>query len=103
MDISRCRAGDVRAVSLSTERRAGDFAPPRMSGCAELGRLGRERGRPLHALDAGCGRGAGSWARRACRGTCTSFGIDVNRVALQEAELGPRRRCTNVAFQESIS
>lgn len=61
----------------------------------------REVKQELHALDAGCGRGMGLIGCASLQPDVQFTGIDINRVALKEAqEQAVSRKLTNVNFQE---
>ena len=61
----------------------------------------RAKGQPLHALDAGCGRGVGLLGAATLQPDVHFVGIDINRVALAEATgEAQRRKLDNVSFQE---
>lgn len=65
------------------------------------GQLAREKGKTLHALDAGCGRALGLLGAAALQPDVQFVGIDLNRVALQEAtEQVKARNIKNLRFQE---
>lgn len=56
---------------------------------------------PLHVLDAGCGRGLGIIGAATLQPEVRFHGIDLNRVALQEARSAAQARgLANVTFQE---
>ncbi len=64
------------------------------------GKLARKKGRPLRVLDAGCGRAAGLLGAAAIQRDVEFVGIDLNRVALEEAEGAAKARgITNVKFR----
>jgi len=61
----------------------------------------RPEGRPIHALDAGCGRGAGLLGYASLQPDVNFTGIDLNRVALAEVQRGAKERnLANVKVQE---
>ena len=61
----------------------------------------RPAGRPLHALDAGCGRGVGLLGNATSQPDVQFLGIDINRVALAEITAeAARRGLKNVQVQE---
>jgi SAM-dependent methyltransferase len=61
----------------------------------------RQKGQPLHVLDAGCGRGVGLLGAATLQPDVRFVGIDLNRVALAEATAeAARRKLGNVTFQE---
>ncbi len=77
----------------------------RLSSDARLvlsrGRLAPPVGRPLHALDAGCGRGLGALGLASLQPDVHFTAIDLNRVALEEARAeAARRGLRNVQFAE---
>lgn len=62
---------------------------------------GRKQAGPLRVLDAGCGRGVGLLGSAALQPDIEFLGVDINRVALEEAATEAKRRgITNVRFQE---
>ena len=64
------------------------------------GKLARKKGRPLQVLDAGCGRAAGLVGAAAVQRDVQFTGIDLNRVALDEAGATLKARgLTNVKLQ----
>jgi SAM-dependent methyltransferase len=64
------------------------------------GKLARKKGRPLQVLDAGCGRAAGLVGAAAVQRDVHFTGIDLNRVALDEAGATLKARgLTNVKLQ----
>jgi ubiquinone/menaquinone biosynthesis C-methylase UbiE len=63
--------------------------------------LERPAGRPLRVLDAGCSRGVGTLALAVLQPDVQVLGIDLNRVALEEARAeAARRELTNIEFAE---
>ena len=63
--------------------------------------LERPAGRPLRVLDAGCSRGVGTLAMAVLQPDVQVLGIDLNRVALEEARAeAVRRQLTNIEFAE---
>ncbi|MFK7927429.1 MAG: class I SAM-dependent methyltransferase [Myxococcota bacterium] len=61
----------------------------------------RPTGRPIHVLDAGCGRGAGVLGMALAQPEVHFLGIDLNRTALSEARANAKARgLTNVRFAE---
>lgn len=61
----------------------------------------RPQGRPLRVLDAGCSRGVGALACAALQPDVQVLGVDINRIALEEAEReASRRGLDNVEFAE---
>lgn len=61
----------------------------------------RPPGQPLRVLDAGCGRGVGVMGAATLQPDVQFLGIDLNRVALAEAQAeAARRQLANVTFQE---
>jgi SAM-dependent methyltransferase len=65
------------------------------------GQLERDAGRPLHCLDAGCGRGNGVLGAATLQPDVAFTAIDVNRVALTAAAAKARELgLKNVRFQE---
>ncbi|MEE2830515.1 MAG: class I SAM-dependent methyltransferase [Myxococcota bacterium] len=67
-----------------------------------LGVLERPTGRPIRVLDAGCSRGLGTLACAALQPDVEFLGVDINRVALQEARQEAQRRgLTNIVFAEA--
>jgi len=65
------------------------------------GALERDGARPIHVLDAGCGRGMGLVAAASMQPDVRFLGVDVNRVGLRELEHEARRReLANVSTAE---
>lgn len=65
------------------------------------GRLARTGNRPLHCLEAGCGRGNGALGAAATQPDVQFTAIDINRVALADAEKKARELgLTNIRFKD---
>ena len=65
------------------------------------GRLPRTGRRPLHCLEAGCGRGNGALGAAATQPDVQFTAIDINRVALKDAEQKARELgLSNIRFQD---
>lgn len=63
--------------------------------------LERPAGRPLRVLDAGCSRGVGTLAMAVLQPDVQVLGVDLNRVALEEARAeAAKRGLTNIEFAE---
>ena len=66
-----------------------------------LSQLERPSGRPIHVLDAGCSRGVGALACATLQPDVQVLGVDINRVALEEAKGEAQRRgLSNLSFAE---
>lgn len=66
------------------------------------GRRSRPRGRPLNVLDAGCGRALGLLGAAFSQPDVNFVGVDMNRVALREAQFrAAANGIENVRFVES--
>ncbi len=66
-----------------------------------LGRMERPVGRPLRILDAGCSRGVGTLACAILQPDVQVLGVDISRVALEEARReAASRELRNVEFAE---
>ncbi len=66
-----------------------------------LVRMERPAGRPIRILDAGCSRGVGALACATLQPDVQVLGVDINRIALEEAQQeATRRGLNNVEFAE---
>ncbi len=66
-----------------------------------LGCFERPMGRPIRVLDAGCSRGVGALGCATLQPDVQVLGVDINRVALDEARSEAQRRgLTNAQFAE---
>lgn len=62
--------------------------------------LSRDGSQPIHALDAGCGRGVGLIGNASLQGDVQFTGIDINTVGISEAaQHAAERNLSNINFQ----